>query len=72
MERVEINPLPIIKGENVMKYKYEYTVLNIYTGNYGTLKSNRYYAKGEIINDEYEPRDCLINLENGRKICGYY
>lgn len=55
-----------------MKYKYEYTVLNIYTGNYGTLKSNRYYAKGEIINGEYDPRDCLINLENGKKICGYY
>lgn len=55
-----------------MKYKYEYTVLNIYSGNYGTLKTNRYYAKGEIIKGEYDPRECFSHLENGITILGYH
>ena len=40
------------------KFKYEYTLLNIYCGTYHTLKTNTLYKKGTILKGEFEVKEC--------------
>lgn len=49
-----------------MEYKYEYTCLNIYSGKWYTTKSNNYYAKGTILQGEYEVIGCVVIKNNSR------
>lgn len=51
--------------------KYEYSVLNIYSGEYYIMRCNTYYAKGTILQIEYECRECEVHLENGLSVRMY-
>lgn len=39
------------------KFKYEYTLLNIYCGTYHILKTNTSYRVGTILKGEYEIKE---------------
>lgn len=41
-------------------FKYEYTCLNIYSGEYYTCKTNTFYPKGTILKGEYQFINCRL------------
>lgn len=51
--------------------KYEYVCLNIYSGEYYTMKCNTYYDKETILQGEYACKDCIINIDKNNRVVMY-
>ena len=50
--------------------KYEYSVLNIYTGEWFSVKSNNYYEKETILKGEYACKECK-EIKSGYRYYSY-
>ena len=50
---------------------YEYTCINIYSGDFYIMKCNKYYEKETILKGEYACKECIKHIDKNNIVYIY-